>query len=213
MRPAEVAIQVLIVFVGGAAFQVTRVGGREWGISIALGVVSIPLGALIRLLPNGPFERLFKLIRLLPNPAILPTAKEPDTEWNSAITLVRDNLGTFANLRGGRVRSSSFVIKSRSARVSHEEERVRLCVPFLFRILLPADRRCGRPSLMAMVPALVASSIGAGWTPQSGDLSDPARTDPSKSSAALWEGKIQIHPDTPADDPAFRRWGITPSTQ
>ncbi|KAG2064382.1 hypothetical protein BDR04DRAFT_935062, partial [Suillus decipiens] len=55
----KIAVQVIIVFIGGTAFQVTCIGGREWGISLALGFVSIPLGALIRLLPNGPFEYLF----------------------------------------------------------------------------------------------------------------------------------------------------------
>ena len=60
---------------------------------------------------------------------------------------------------------------------------------------------------MTMVPSLVASSIGAGWAPQSpSGLSDPAHFDPSKSSAALWENKIQIHPDTTPDDPAFKKW-------
>ncbi|KIJ14249.1 hypothetical protein PAXINDRAFT_12900 [Paxillus involutus ATCC 200175] len=184
----EIVIQVVIVFVGGAAFQVTQISAREWGISLALGVVSIPLGALIRLMPNKPFERLFTAIRLLPSPEVLPTIK-PDAEWNLAIELVRDNLATFANLRGGRLRSSSFVGKSRSARL-HDERRVPL------------------PSIMTMVPTLIASSIGAGWAPQShGSLSDPARYDPSKSSAALWEGKFQIHPDTKPDDPILQKWG------
>ena len=32
-------------------------------------------------------------------------------------------------------------------------------------------------------------------------------TDPSRSSAALWEGKLQLHPDTPKDDPAYKKWG------
>ncbi|KAF9240186.1 cation transporting ATPase [Melanogaster broomeanus] len=96
----EIVVQVLIVFVGGAAFQVTIIGGREWSISLALGVVSIPLGALIRLLPNEPFEKLFIAIRLLPSPEALPTIK-PDAEWNLAIELVRDDLATFANLRRG----------------------------------------------------------------------------------------------------------------
>ncbi|KIK99153.1 hypothetical protein PAXRUDRAFT_132713 [Paxillus rubicundulus Ve08.2h10] len=184
----EIVIQVVIVFVGGAAFQVTHIGAREWGISLALGVVSIPLGALIRLMPNKPFERLFTAIRLLPSPEVLPTIR-PDAEWNLAIELVRDNLATFANLRGGRLRSSSFVGKSRSARL-HDERRVPL------------------PSIMTMVPTLIASSIGAGWAPQShGSLSDPARYDPSKSSAALWEGRFQIHPDTKPDDPILQKWG------
>ncbi|KAG2036848.1 hypothetical protein BDR03DRAFT_1052346 [Suillus americanus] len=187
----EIGVQVVIVFIGGAAFQVTRIGGPEWGISLALGFVSIPLGALIRLLPNGPFERLFILMRLLPKPqGDLPKTR-PDGEWNSAIELVRDNLATFANLRGGRLRSSSFVVKSRQARL-HEDKRVPL------------------PSLMTMVPTLIASSIGAGWAPQSrGSLSDPARFDPSKSSAALWEGRLQIHPDTKPDDALYRtKWGF-----
>ncbi|KAG1821813.1 Ca-transporting ATPase [Suillus subaureus] len=188
---SKIAVQVVIVFIGGTAFQVTRIGGREWGISLALGFVSIPLGALIRLLPNGPFERLFIQMRLLPKPqGDLPKTR-PDGEWNSAIELVRDNLATFANLRGGRLRSSSFVVKSRQARL-HEDKRVPL------------------PSLMTMVPTLIASSIGAGWAPQSrGSLSDPARFDPSKSSAALWEGRLQIHPDTKPDDALYRtKWGF-----
>ncbi|KAG1872060.1 Ca-transporting ATPase [Suillus tomentosus] len=186
----EIAVQVIIVFIGGTAFQVTRIGGREWGISLALGFVSIPLGAIIRLLPNGPFERLFILMRLLPKrQGGLPKVR-PEVEWNSAIELVRDNLATFANLRGGRLRSSSFVVKSRQARL-HDDKRVPL------------------PSLMTMVPTLIASSIGAGWAPQSrGTLSDPARYDPSKSSAALWEGRLQIHPDTKPDDALYHtKWG------
>ena len=60
---------------------------------------------------------------------------------------------------------------------------------------------------MTMVPTLIASSVGAGWTPSRTGLSDPAQNDPSKSSAALWEGKIQLHPDTAHDDPAYQRWG------
>lgn len=112
----------MIVFVGGAAFQVTRIGGREWGISLALGFVSIPWGAAIRLMPTKPFERLFKFVRLVEEPKeVLPTARVDQEGWSGAINMVRDNLSTFANLRGGRLRSSSFVIKSRSARLSSDE--------------------------------------------------------------------------------------------
>ena len=60
---------------------------------------------------------------------------------------------------------------------------------------------------MTMVPTIVATSIGAGWAPQQGSLSDPTKNDPSRSSAALWEGKVQIHPDTPKDDPVYKKWG------
>ncbi|KAG5642715.1 hypothetical protein DXG03_002291 [Asterophora parasitica] len=189
----EIAVQVLIVFVGGDAFQVTRVGGREWGISLALGIVSIPLGALIRLLPNGPFDRLFKLLRLhTTRKEVLPTtAPDSDMPWSGAMTRIHGNLQTFTKFRGGRLRSSSFVVKSRQ--------------------LLPGQDSSPLPisSLMTMVPTLVAGTIATGYnkTLQPASLSDPAGSDPSKSSAALWEGKLQLHPGTPHDDPAYQRYG------
>ncbi|KAF7374851.1 Calcium-transporting ATPase [Mycena sanguinolenta] len=45
----EIGVQSLIVFIGSSAFQVTRIGGSEWGIALALGFVYIPLGILVRL--------------------------------------------------------------------------------------------------------------------------------------------------------------------
>ncbi|KAF7374979.1 Calcium-transporting ATPase [Mycena sanguinolenta] len=184
----EIGVQVLIVFVGKSAFQVTQIGGREWGISLALGFVSIPLGVLVRLLPTEPFERLFKKLGLLGRPEVLPMTSNPDNVGWDAITRVRDNLSTFANVRGGRVRSSSFVIKSRTARFSQEKER-----PL---------------SLLAMAPTLMMGTIAAShaWT-QPGSLSDPTHNDPSRSSAALWDGKLQLHPDTDPGDPLYQRFG------
>lgn len=117
----EIAIQVVIIFVGGAAFSVTQIGGKEWGISLALGVGSIPIGALIRCLPNGPFQKFFQKVGLFGRPDALPTTSNEHQQWNLAITQVRNNLNTFANVRGGRMRSSSFVRKSRNANVTAEK--------------------------------------------------------------------------------------------
>ncbi|KAF4946214.1 hypothetical protein FGADI_11348 [Fusarium gaditjirri] len=44
--------QVLIVFVGSDAFEIVRLNGKEWGLSIGLGAISVPWGALIRLCPD-----------------------------------------------------------------------------------------------------------------------------------------------------------------
>ncbi len=121
MSPPEIAVQVLIVFVGGNAFQVTRIAGREWGISLALGFGSLPLGVLVRLLPNGPFERVFRKLGLFGrSKSFLPTQDPESDGWNHAISLVRDNLKFFASVRGGRLRSSSFVAKSRLAKIHPE---------------------------------------------------------------------------------------------
>lgn len=119
MFSLEICVQVLIVFVGGAAFQVTKIAGREWGISLALGLGSLPLGVFVRLLPNGPFERIFRMLGLFgQSKSFLPT-QDPDG-WNHAISLVRDNLKFFTSVRGGRLRSSSFVAKSRLAKIHPE---------------------------------------------------------------------------------------------
>lgn len=44
--------QVLIIFVGGQAFKIHRLDGKEWGLSIGLGAISLPVGALIRKTPD-----------------------------------------------------------------------------------------------------------------------------------------------------------------
>ena len=44
--------QVLIIFIGGQAFKIVRLDAKEWGLSIGLGAISIPWGALIRKIPD-----------------------------------------------------------------------------------------------------------------------------------------------------------------
>jgi Ca2+-transporting ATPase len=107
--------------------------GRDWGMSIALGFVSIPLGFLIRCIPNGPVERVFIALRIMRDPSAPPklTKEEKKAEeerrreekqsWNPAINQVRDRLQTFSSVRGARMRASSFVSKSRSQRGSISE--------------------------------------------------------------------------------------------
>jgi hypothetical protein len=72
------------------------------------GFLALPLGALIRLIPNVK-------LRLIPKPEEEPTfPSDVGSGFELAVDHVRDNLGTFAKLRGGRMRGSSFVRKSRS---------------------------------------------------------------------------------------------------
>ena len=60
---------------------------------------------------------------------------------------------------------------------------------------------------MTMAPTILLGAIASGSSYlQPGSLSDPAHTDPSKSSAALWEGKLQIHPDTEPNDAVYRKF-------
>ncbi|KAH9923745.1 calcium-translocating P-type ATPase [Epithele typhae] len=96
----EIVVQILIIFVGGDVFAVTRLNAREWGISLALGIVSIPLGALIRTVPNAPCERAFKTLGLYREPTLLPT-NQPSLDF--AHDQLTSRLGAFRALRGGRL--------------------------------------------------------------------------------------------------------------
>jgi len=46
--------QVLIVEVGGNAFQTTRLNGKQWAFCFVVGAIAIPLGFLIRCIPTPP---------------------------------------------------------------------------------------------------------------------------------------------------------------
>ena len=54
-----VAGQILIVFIGGTAFSVTQINGQQWAVSIVLGLLSLPFGAIIRLIPTNSSKSLF----------------------------------------------------------------------------------------------------------------------------------------------------------
>jgi Ca2+-transporting ATPase len=95
------------MFIGGAAFQVTRICGREWGISLALGFVSIPLGVFIRCIPTPPLERAFIKLRIMSADEILPTTRPDVAGHNGAInSVLDDDNSSFSSPRGGRVNAT-----------------------------------------------------------------------------------------------------------
>ena len=157
--------------VGGAAFSVAPIVGRDWAISIVFGFLSIPVGAFIRTIPNEPIRKLLIHLQLMRDPHTLPTIDPATEKYNLAIDQVRDNLSTFANIRGGR---SSSIVRVRKRRPTRLHE----------------------------------AGVVAGWQPkQSAALHDPGNNDPSESSADLWAGKLQLHPNTDHGDPAYQKWG------
>ncbi|KAF9300491.1 hypothetical protein BGZ74_007828 [Mortierella antarctica] len=162
-----VLFQAIIIQFGGAAFSTEPLNGIQWLICILLGTLSIPVGVIIRLIPDEIFGPLKRWIDQAPAPrGGLPTFDGyPVTNeigrvssiasnragsmvggnalpgrdglvWNSAITKVRSELTVFKALRGGRLSSDA-----------DGQERHALHVG-------------------AMVPSLVATSVGAGWMPR-----------------------------------------------
>jgi Ca2+-transporting ATPase len=115
-------------------------------------------------MPVRFFEKFFKAIRLMSEPEVLPTV-QPDKDkdgWPGAIDRVRDNLSTFANIRGGRLRSSSFVIKSRSQRLSQDNTIDSVSFFFCSSSCIDAYWVFFRSSILAMGPTLIIGAVAAG---------------------------------------------------
>lgn len=58
--------QVLIMFVGGAAFSIRRQTGAQWAVALICGFCSIPWGMILRCIPDEKFMKLYprKLVTL-----------------------------------------------------------------------------------------------------------------------------------------------------
>ncbi|GAA6028517.1 hypothetical protein JCM8097_007260 [Rhodosporidiobolus ruineniae] len=162
--------QAIIINFGGAAFHVTRIGWRDWVISIIIGFISMPLAVCLRLFVSpAPVERMMIKCHLLrdPNKPELPsiTAAVEEARWHDSIEKLIDNLKVYSTVRGGRARASSLLRRKSRARQLREAG------------IVPTH-------LMAIVPSMVIGAIGAGAT-YGGSLSDPAGADPSLSTQHL----------------------------
>lgn len=56
-----IGCQVMIMFVGGRAFSIGRIDGKDWGISIVLSALCLPWAILIRIFPDLWFEKVVKV--------------------------------------------------------------------------------------------------------------------------------------------------------
>ena len=174
------------MFVGGAAFQATHILGREWGISLALGFISIPLAVLIQCTPP-PLEHAFIGMRIMRSDEVLPTTGPETAEWNEAITRV----SLFSGLRGRCVNGSP--LKSRKSRIPQRRSSRSVS-----RSVSLA--RHSQPTELGfhLQPSFLRTSslrLAQGGHYHERAFQTPLRTTP-KSPAAPWEGKIQLHPDT-----------------
>jgi Ca2+-transporting ATPase len=106
--------QTMIIFVGGVAFSVTRLNGAQWGYSIVLGFLSLPVGMIVRLIPDelvsmcvpGWFKR-----KSTPEVVV----SDEDYQWNQGLLEIRDELAFIKRIRGGRLSNLKF-------KISHPKE-------------------------------------------------------------------------------------------
>jgi Ca2+-transporting ATPase len=97
--------QVLIIFVGGEAFKIVPLDGKEWGLSIGLGAISMPWGAAIRLFSDSWVAAVLPYgIRKKWAPETISEKLRKEHEEKE--DLLRPPLRTLTGLRGARARKN-----------------------------------------------------------------------------------------------------------
>lgn len=183
--------QVLIIFFGGAAFQIAdNQSPTLWAIAIVLGLISIPVGVIIRLIPDSLCAALvpnFFKNRSNKIPGLTISDEEMEM-YPEPLADVRDELNFIRRMKGGRLNNLKFAMQhpkemlirsrspshSRSNSVNAPQTPVREdSFPFP---PTPESRNrsrsnrsrsnsaLGAPTVMA---GIVAAGVAAGWQPMS----------------------------------------------
>ncbi|KAH0254624.1 calcium-translocating P-type ATPase, partial [Aureobasidium melanogenum] len=104
--------QVMIMFVGGRAFSVERLTGEQWGYSVGLGAISIPVGVIIRLIPDELITRLVPAwLKRKAAPKLVVEDEERPFEYSQALLDIRDELAFIKRIKGGRLNQIKFTLK------------------------------------------------------------------------------------------------------
>ena len=106
--------QCLIMFVGGQAFSIHRINGPQWGYSIILGALSMPIAVIIRLVPDELFARMIPRMpqRKKPSPDLIVEDDENQIQqWNPALEEIKDELTFLKKIRGGRMSELAYKLQ------------------------------------------------------------------------------------------------------
>ncbi|KAL4742952.1 hypothetical protein BDV11DRAFT_179843 [Aspergillus similis] len=225
--------QILIIFVGGHAFSVTRLTGAQWAVCLILGVISIPVGVIIRLIPDEFLRKLIPTFHRKKGPELIVSDEDRRFEWNPALEEIRDELKFFKSLRGGRLRKVAHKLqhpqellpRSRSGSRSRENSAPATPVgdssegspPFSASPDSRSRRRTRSRSNSAFGPAaamagVVAGSI-AGWSPiERPGEGEAFKFDFNSTGGRNGQPGIEVHPDTAPDDNIIGDYQATSTT-
>ncbi|KAF2103115.1 plasma membrane calcium-transporting ATPase 3 [Rhizodiscina lignyota] len=221
--------QVMIIYIGGAALTVDRLNGAQWGISLILGALSIPIGVIIRLVPDDFVLRLIpRAFKRKAAPSLLLEDENEQFQWNPGMLEIRDELTFIRRMRGGRITHLKWkmthpreLLRSRSgSRLSSshdlpqtptEEDRQEHGGTPSAPTPESRSRKRGRSrsnsafGAATAMAGIVAGSI-AGWSPieRGHDDSDSMKFARTNNRADLEsQAGIEVHPDTRHEDPVL----------
>ncbi|KAI1118261.1 putative calcium P-type ATPase [Nemania sp. NC0429] len=216
-----IGLQILIIFVGSTPFNISSLKpsqtGPQWATAIILGALSIPIGMVIRLIPDELIRKCIPAYfkRKPSPPGLMISDEERFNDYPEVFTDVRDELTFLKKLKGGRLNNLKFAVqhpretfmsrtrspsrsRSNSMRVPHtptREDSFGAASP----APTPDSRRrsrstrsrsnsaLGAPTVMA---GIIAGSVAAGWSPieKSGDRDFSQLPRPAPSPLSHREG-------------------------
>lgn len=222
--------QVMIIFVGGKAFNVVHLNAAQWAYSIILGFLSIPIGACIRLVPDEMLISLVPdyLMNRSKNPEVTISDEEEQFRFPKPLADVKEELTFLKKFRGGRLNNLKFAIQQTRDQLlprsrSGSRSRDNSLPPgtpsddpsregnFGGSFPTPEHRKRGRSTRSRSNSALGATTVMAGiiagsvagWSPIERNYGDDSeRFSRAKGRSELEASdEIQIHPHTKPDDP------------
>ncbi|KAI0872600.1 hypothetical protein GGS24DRAFT_518459 [Hypoxylon argillaceum] len=191
-----IGLQILIIFVGSTPFNISSLHpsqtGPQWATAIILGALSIPVGMVIRLIPDELIRKCIpESFKRKPSPpGLMISDEERFNDYPDVFSDVRNELAFLRKLKGGRLNNLKFAVqhpretfmsrtrspsrsRSNSMRAPHtptREDSFGAPSP----TPTPDSRRrsrsmrsrsnsaLGAPTVMA---GIIAGSVAAGWSP------------------------------------------------
>ncbi|KAI6966817.1 calcium-translocating P-type ATPase [Hortaea werneckii] len=220
--------QTLIMFVGGEAFQVVRQTGPQWAIAIILGVISLPIGIVIRLVPNEFAAKLvppfIKSYARRNKDKVVVTDEENPFQFNEALYDIKQELAFIKRYKGGRLNALKFAVSHPKEALLHSRSpsrsRASSSLPRTPNNELsdnedgqsPAPptpdsrRKRGRSRSNsafagAAMAGIVAGSIAGGFSPIDRDTDSLKFARGRSKSDLSKEVRMDVHPDTKKEDP------------
>ncbi|KAI0400294.1 hypothetical protein F4802DRAFT_504011 [Xylaria palmicola] len=112
-----IGLQILIIFVGSTPFNISSLSpsqtGPQWATAIILGLLSIPIGMVIRLIPDELIRKCIpeSFKRKQPPPGLMISDEERFNDYPDVFGDVREELAFLKKLKGGRLNNLKFAVK------------------------------------------------------------------------------------------------------
>jgi len=217
--------QILIIFVGGAAFSVKPLNGAQWAYSLVLGAFSIPVGMIIRLIPDDLVGRMVPgWLQRKSSPQVVVNDEEQPFEFNQGMMDIKHELAWIKKYKGGRLNNLKFKLQHPREAFLHSRSHSQISLPSTPNLegnesdygfgapspATPDSRRKSRGRSRsnsaiagAAMAGIIAGSI-AGWSPMERNLGEGDNADRGRSRNDLVKDHgLQVHPQTREGEELF----------